>query len=290
MDSKYLKIMMVIIGILIVVLILIITILNIYSKSNGEEENINFSNMINNTNNTEQQKKKYKTNEILRLNIDDRTMCLNYFQDLKTNLLYNTKEAYNYMTEEYRQKRFGTEEGLLQYVNSNITELAQIKLEKYQVNNNDDYTEYVCMDQYENLYIFKETSVMQYTVTLDTYTLEEEEFNSTYNNSDEAMKVKMNSDKIIQMMNRRDYKTIYNLLNGTFKNNYFKTEEEFEKYMKEKYPLHYKAEFANTENEGNTYIQEINLTDITEQDEEIKQMTIIMQLKEGTNFEMSFEI
>lgn len=289
MSNKLLKIMIIIIS--IIILLIITTLLFIGNiKKDKEEIYTPDTTPLQDKEGESGLRQKYESNEIYALEIDNRTMCLNYFQDLKSNLLYNVSEAYNYMSQEYREKRFGSEEELLQYVNANIVELSQINLEEYQVNHYEDYTEYVCKDQYENLYIFKETSVMQYTVTLDTYTLEEKKFNDTYNKVDDEEKVQMNADKIIQMMNRRDYKTMYKLINQSFKNNNFKTEEDFTKYMKETYPLHYKAEFTNTTSEGNIYLQEMTLTDITEKDNQSKQMNLIMKLNEGIDFEISFEI
>ena len=39
----------------------------------------------------------------------------------------------------------------------------------------------------------------------------------------------MNIDKFFQMINRQDYDAAYNCLAQSYRNNYFTTEEEFEK-------------------------------------------------------------
>ena len=60
--------------------------------------------------------------------------------------------------------------------------------------------------------------------------------------------------------------------------------------MREKLPLHYKAEYSNFSEENETYLQDITLTDITEENEDSVQISVIMQLKEDLDFVMSFSI
>ena len=98
----------------------------------------------------------------------------------------------------------------------------------------------------------------------------------------------MNIDKWIQMLNNRDYKTAYSVLDENYKDNTFENEEQFESFMREKLPLHYEVEYSNFLEEKNIYSMDIKLTDITKESEEQKQMTIIMQLKDDLDFAMSF--
>ena len=87
-------------------------------------------------------------------NTDSQTVAMDYFNNYK-NLLSNNAEAlYNVLDEEYREKRFGSLEDFQQYLNSNREELEGANVSSYLVNNYENYTEYVCKDQYENLYIF----------------------------------------------------------------------------------------------------------------------------------------
>ena len=102
------------------------------------------------------------------------------------------------------------------------------------LNTYDEYSEYVCRDKYQNLYIFRAKNPLDYTVLLDTYTITTDNFKTTYDKSSEEYKVAMNIDKWIQMINSRDYTSAYNCLDETFRNNNFGSEEAFEKYMKEK--------------------------------------------------------
>ena len=175
------------------------------------------------------------------------------------------------------------------YIDKNANELRGLTISQYSVNTYDDYTEYVCMDKYENYYIFKVTDFTEYTVTLDTYTIISNTFKNTYDGADDQGKTMLNCDKWIQMLNNRDYTSAYNVLDETFRNNNFGSVDNFENYMRQNYGEHYDVEFGDFSNEGNTYIQPLTLTPISGS-EEIKEITIIMRLSDNYGFTMSFVI
>lgn len=210
---------------------------------------------------------------------------MDYYKKLS---LAKPELIYNYMDEEYRNKRFGNLENYEKYIKNNKQELTTLQCTKYLVNNYDGYTQYVCQDKYENLYIFNERAPMDFTLKLDAYTIPTEKFTTTYNSSDNQKKVMMNVDKWVQMLNNRDYTSAYKLLDETYRDNIFGSEEQFEAVMREKLPLHYKVEYSNWSEENETYIQDITLTDITEEKEGSIQLSVIMQLKEDLDFVMSF--
>ena len=149
-------------------------------------------------------------------NIDDIQMVDDLLVKYKNAVLYNRKEGYELLDKDYREKRFGDYNTFSKYVENNIKEISSMTFTKYLVNTGDDYKEYVCKDQYENLYIFHEKAVMDCTVKLDTYTLDNDTFNEKYNSSSTQYKVMMNIDKVRQMMNARDYRTMFNYLDETF--------------------------------------------------------------------------
>ena len=213
-----------------------------------------------------------------------------YFSTYKRILQVRPNLIYDYLQEDYKLKKFETLENFERYVESNKEEIAGLQIQKYLVNNHEDYTEFVCMDQYQNLYIFDETNPMEFTLKLDSYTIISDNFKETYDSSNEQQKVAMNIDKWIQMLNTRDYTTAYNVLDETFRNNNWGSEEEFEQYMRELLPLHYDVEYTTYSNEGSTYVQQINLTDITGKTEGTISLNIIMQLKDNYEFVMSFSL
>ena len=54
---------------------------------------------------------------------------------------------------------------------------------QYQKSVYNDYTQYVVLDENGRYYIFKESSVMNYSVLLDMYTVELQEFTDKYNSA-----------------------------------------------------------------------------------------------------------
>lgn len=222
-------------------------------------------------------------------NTDSQTVAMDYFNNYK-NLLSNNAEAlYNVLDKEYREKRFGSLQDFQEYLNSNREELEGANVSSYLVNNYDNYTEYVCKDQYENLYIFRATAVMKYSLLLDTYTITTDEFKQQYQNSSNENKVKLNVDKWFDMINNRDYKNAFNYLDETFRTNNLKNDPNtFEAYMRDQYPLHYQVLYGEITERNGTYVQSVKLKDITGEDSTEYMLDIIMQLQDDMNFVMSF--
>lgn len=215
-----------------------------------------------------------------------------YFVLYKKLAITEPELVYNIFSEEYRNERFGNIDNFKKYVNENKNEILKINMQQYLVNNYESYTEYVAKDQYGNLYIFKESSDNELIdINLDTYTLKNDKFFEEYNKSSNEKKVQMNVDKFIQMINRHDYKTSYNCISSGFKKNYLDTQEKFEEYMKNVFFEYNNFEFRNIEQKGsNLYTVTLNITDLTEESSETRNVTIIMQLNDDLDFEMSFGI
>lgn len=218
-------------------------------------------------------------------------MSKNYFNNFKNLMINNYQYAYNKFDDEYSNKRFGGISEFQEYINKNKNELYNLTLNKYLVNTTNEYTEYICQDQYGRNYIFKATNVMDYTVQLDTYTIPTEKFKTEYDKAESEKKVQMNIDKFIQMVNRHDYKTSYNCIADGFKNNYFDTQDKFENYIKNAFFEYNNFEFENIEQKGNNlYTCTVTLTDLTGNSNDTKKITIIMQLNDNYDFKMSFSV
>lgn len=213
-----------------------------------------------------------------------------YFAIYKRLVLARPEIIYNYLQNDYKEKRFENLSNFEKYANSNKNEISQLIFKKYQVNNNDEFLEVICTDQYQNLYIFEEISPMNFTLRLDTYTILSDKYKSTYDSQSNQQKVAMNIENWVNMLNQRDYINAYKMLDDTFKDNNLKTEQEFENYIKAKLPLHYSIEYTTYSNEGSTYAQTIKLSDITEKTSETITMNVIMQLKNNYDYIMSFSI
>ena len=277
---------------------------NIEYENKGERcyiVNVNYSNQ---TFSVEPSQKKYEeidkvdkianiskneNNEYINTTINNQTKTQTYINMYKRLALSVPELAYNYMDEEYRNKRFESIEGFKEYIENNRDNIEEISLKKYLAENNDNYTEYVGQDKYGNLYIFDEKGILDFTLKLDTYTIPTDKFKETYNTAEDYKKVQMNIDKFFQMINRQDYKTAYNCLAQSYKNNYFSTRDDFEKFVKNNFYTYNKVSYEKYEQKGNKlYIFSIKLEDITRENAKKKDVKIIMQLNDDLDFEMSF--
>ena len=153
-----------------------------------------------------------------------------YFNQYILNLVYIT-EIINLLDSVYKQKRFGDYSNFKEYVESNIEDLSSSFIMKYKIKEFTTYKEYLCIDNYGNYYIFKETTPMEYTVLLDQYTINDKIFTDEYNKKEDNIKAQMNLNKFEQMLNRQDFTSAYNVLNKDFKAKYFETEDKFKQYV-----------------------------------------------------------
>jgi len=222
--------------------------------------------------------------------LTDAAMSMKYLSNYKEKMRYDIESAYEVLDQQYREKRFGSLDEYKRYVLENKDWLDFVTVDKYQSNYKEDYKEYVCLDKKGNYYIFKETGIMKYTLELDTYTLERQKFITEYNKSKEQDKVMMNIDKFINMINNKDYKNLYSLLADSFKNNYFKTEESFKEYVKNNFFEYNEETYTYYEKENDVHSYEIQIKDKSGKDNKTITKKIIMQLKEGTDFIMAFNL
>lgn len=222
------------------------------------------------------------------VNVEDTTVINDYLSNFKSLLINDIDSSYELLDQDYKTAKFENIDAYKEYVNNNINYLLTITIDKYKKDVTENGTQYTCIDKNGNYYIFEETTVMKYKVLLDTYTVILPEFAEQYDSLENTKKVAMNIEKIIQALNLRDFKYIYNKLDDTFKANNFSTLEDFEKYMDENYPSTYNVEYTTYNQENETYMQTIILND--KNSDEQKENTIIMQLKDNYEFVMSFNV
>lgn len=223
------------------------------------------------------------------INTDDKYIINQYFSEYQTKLLNNQEYAYELLDKEYRQNKYETFEEFSKYVEDNYETLQNTYLTKYQIKQFDEYKEYVCLDENNNYYIFIERSMTDYNVILDTYTVDLKDFTDKYNSADIPTKVGMNIEKIVEAINDKDYRYVYNKLDETFRNNNFGSLDNFTTYMNENFYENNEMEYTKFSEEGDTYIYNAKIKN-TQEDTESKEITIIMKLLEETNFVMSFNI
>ena len=222
--------------------------------------------------------------------VNEEEYIYNLFEELKKYLMYNREEAYNKLDSLYSENRFNTYNSFEEYVKNNIKNIVTMQMKQYQINNFDDYTQYVLIDQNGRYYIFNEKAVMDYTVILDTYTIDLPQFIEKYNSSTDAEKVLLNIQKVFEAINDGDYRYVYNKLDPTFRQNNFATETDFENYIKQNFYETNNLGYGNYKTSGDLHIYEISITDKNNESNPIKTKNFIMKLKEGTDFVMSFNV
>lgn len=222
------------------------------------------------------------------VNVNDEYIAKQYLNAYKRISLAKSEMAYNYLDKEYREARFGNLENYQKYVQTNKIKILQATISKYQVTKNKEYTQYTCITEKGDYYIIRETGLMQYTVILDTYTIELPEYKEKYNKANEQQKTAYCIDRFIQAINDDNYKFAYEVLADGFKNNYFKTQESFEKYAKQYLLGKEKILYKDFKNEGNVYCTYSVI--LKNNDTNSLQKTFILKLGEGTDFELSFNI
>ena len=211
-----------------------------------------------------------------------------YMGRFKKITLANTNISYKYLNEEYRDKKFENVNEYNQYIQNNNERIEQANLSKYKVNYEDDYLEFVCIDQNGYYYIFKQYSPLNYDVILDTYTIDSNEFIEKYNSVEDKVKVAMNINKIVTALNDKDYNYIYNKLDETFKNNNFSTSNKLEEYLNNNLFEENDVEYNEFEEKGNNiYTYKIQISN-SDNEDETRNMTIVMKLGEDIDFTMSF--
>ena len=117
--------------------------------------------------------KHYKENEYIPVNISYDQIARIYLQDYVYKLLYDREAAYNSLDKEYRKNKFSSFEEFNSYIDDFVysKKLKEMKVDKYAVTERNDFRDIDVYDAGENLFIFRETGVMQYTVFFDRFTV-----------------------------------------------------------------------------------------------------------------------
>lgn len=222
--------------------------------------------------------------------LKDEDISNKYLMDFKEKMVSYSDIAYSMLDEEYKEKKFPTLSDFKKYIQDNMQNIKSTILAEYSIETKENYKQYTCIDNYGNSYIFKVTSAMKYTVLLDDYTIETDEFKEKYNKLTESNKIATNIEKFIKCINNKDYNQAYSFLDEGFKNNYFKNVNTFIQYLKNNFYEYNVLGKIDIKNEGNTFICKVPIKSGTGAGAKTMTKTIFMELKEGINFAMSFNM
>ena len=211
-----------------------------------------------------------------------------YFADYKRQVIGNANAAFEMLDDEYREKKFEDVTEFGKYISDRNIQTAF--LESYQINNYDEYTQYVCLDQYNNYYIFNVSNVMNYKVLLDIYTLDLPEFIERYNRANNGERAGLNLQRAFDAINNKDYEYVYNKLDDTFKENNFPTLNEFEEYITENFYNSNNVTYSNYKSSGGLHMYDATIVDAENEKSSPITKTFIIKLLDGTDFTMSFNV
>lgn len=96
--------------------------------------------------------------------------------------------------------------------------------------------------------------------------------------------------EFISLIEEKDYEKAYDKLNENFKNNYFKTIDDFKNYAEKKYPANANIEYGTVTRMGKgRYLLETKITDVIDTDfAEVSQRFVVRE--NGANdYKISFE-
>lgn len=226
------------------------------------------------------------------ITVTDEQMCRIYLKQFSELELENAEEAYKLLEERYKKERFPSFQDYQEYLKECEAIIKEAVISKYSVGYFDDYTQYVIIDNFGNSYTIDATSVMNYKIKLDDYTIKVEDYAENYSELKDVNKVQANVHIFLQMINTKDYKHCYNLLDENFKNNNFRTLEEFKSYVNENFFTYNQGTSSdiNIRQEGNYYVYETTIRNNSGSAAKTKKLTIIMKLLEETDFVMSFNV
>lgn len=221
-------------------------------------------------------------------NITEEDMIVYYLNEIKDTMLYDIERSYNKLDNNYKQNKFESIDEYRSYLSKNLTNIYSSKVQKYDVKKYKDYTQYICIDQNERYYIINETHIGEYSVILDTFTVDLPEYTEKYNKAKPGEKVALCIDKFIKNINAENYTLAYSMLSQSFKNNYFKTLSSFENYVKQNFLGKDQIEFIELKNEAEVYIYKVTLS--SKNNENSLEKNFNVKLGEGTQFEISFNM
>lgn len=218
------------------------------------------------------------------------SIAILYYEKLKVDFLYDSEYLYSILDEEYRNKRFENYEDFTNYTDQVRDIISNGTVTKYSREYYDGYVQYLVIDSYDNRYIFNENSVLNYTVLLDDYTIETEDFKTKYASASVETKAITNVDKVMKMINSKDYRAIYNLLDETYKANNFATLDSFIQYINTAfYNVNYYT-ISNISEQGSYYLITVTCKENASASADTKENRMIISIGEGTNFTMSFAL
>lgn len=150
---------------------------------------------------------------------------------------------------------------------------------------------YISRNKYIPKDISKQNNVTQ-KATIKTEEEKEQEEIETLKTLGERDRMERYFGKYIGYVEEEEYEKAYDLLYEDFKSNYFKTLEDYIKYVKETYPEMISVEYTNIERQGQYYVLFVDIVNplATSADQNKISQNIVIYEKDYNDFSISFSI
>lgn len=219
--------------------------------------------------------------------LKDETVIANMLYEYKNMTKKDIESSFELLDKTYSEMKFENVDEYIEYVQN--SQISTMMLKSFQIRVFDDYTEYICQDQNDNMYIIQKTAVMQYSIMLDVYTVGTTDNVEEYKQYDDVMKAKMNIAKIITAINNNHFEYAYTQLDETFKINNFPTIEEFTEYMLINTYTETEVKYTGDEMVGEIHVIKVTLKNAKIEGEE-KTKEFMIKLVGDLEFVYSFSI
>lgn len=127
-------------------------------------------------------------------------------------------------------------------------------------------------------------------IDISTGQVVNEELLKVYN-MEEAERIKYYFNTYIKYIDDKDYEKAYNMLDDKFKNNYFKTLNDYTKYIQKKYPVVMSITYNDITRFGNYYILDVSFLDVLGdiEEEENSSQKFVFYETNYNEYKMSFQ-
>lgn len=114
----------------------------------------------------------YGVNEVIYKTVTEEDMTRKYLGDFVNLVIFDREAAYALIDDEYKKAKLPTIDDFNKKIDSiNSANFRKAKVTSYTVKKESNYNLFYVIDGSDNVFIFKENSIMNYSVYLDSFTV-----------------------------------------------------------------------------------------------------------------------
>lgn len=229
-------------------------------------------------------------NKIEDKDLSNEQVMSKYFYSYLQLELTKPEVAFTILEKGYKSQKFGNDiNKYKKYIENNKEKLSDTAIVESSVKASDNSTQYTIVDTYGKTYIIKEYKYTDYTIEIQEENKENEEYLNKYLALSPTEKVEENIKRVYQLIDDKEYESVYNLLDSQFKSSNFVTLEQFENYAKETFFEYNVLGKITIQEQGQNYVINVPYKDGYSSVAEKREKNFVMRLQENTDFILSFE-